>query len=297
MGEQDAGEPADALDVSGAIRALRRRVDVSQRELAASSGVPVATVGRIESGYSRDPRLRTVERLVRATGARLAIVDLDGTEPIALATDRWRDRADRRFPPHLDPSPESRWRRGAAEDVISFFRRRWRRDEARRDEAGERRWELFTEIRRLGAADAGVLETLRAEAAEFGFPGGPPPAGPPLTGPQALRYLRDPSLRHWVAEIGPPWFPQPRVSGHLAARLQLSYDGPPVMVVTGFGVRPEHRSGAVGRLLAAALGEEAVRCEVREIVALVGDPAQARYLRGLGFAGGPERPVLLRLPD
>lgn len=203
MGEQDAGEPADALDVSGAIRALRRRVDVSQRELAASSGVPVATVGRIESGYSRDPRLRTVERLVRATGARLAIVDLDGTEPAPLGTDEWRDRAGRRFPPHLDSRPVNRWRRGAAEDVISFLRNRWVRDVFRRDRAGERRCDLFTEIRRLGPGDAELLATLRQQAAELSLAGEPAPRVGPLTHHQALRYLRDPSLRHWIAEDGP----------------------------------------------------------------------------------------------
>jgi hypothetical protein len=69
------------------------------------------------------------------------------------------------------------------------------------------------------------------------------------------------------------------------------------MVVTEVGVRPEHRDGLVGPLLAAALCDEAARGEVREIVALAGDPATARHLRTLGFAGRPRRPLLLRVPD
>jgi len=42
---------------------LRRRADLSQRELAIKAGVPHQTVSRIESGATPDPRIRTVERL------------------------------------------------------------------------------------------------------------------------------------------------------------------------------------------------------------------------------------------
>jgi transcriptional regulator with XRE-family HTH domain len=278
------------LDLPGALRALRRRADASQRELAASSGVPPATIGRIESGSSPDPRLRTVERLVRAAGARLAIVDLDGTEPVALRTDEWRDRADRRFPPHLDPMPRNRWRRGVTEDVICFRRSRWARDELRRAKAGEGRQHLFTVARRLGPADAGLLARLWADAAEFSFAGEAAPASEPLTGPAALRYLRDPSVRHWVAED------PTQVVGQLVAHLHLRHASAPVMVVSDFGIRPEHRGGLVEVMLVAAMADEAAECGVDEIVALAADPAQAGYLCRLGFTGRLERPHLLRLP-
>jgi len=289
-------DPAAPLDLPAVLRALRRRADVSQRALAANSGVPAATVGRIESGASPNPQLRTVERLVRATGARLAIVDLDGTEPEVLDTDHWRDRAERRFPPHLDPRPMNRWRRGRAEDVISFLRRRWRRDYVRRMQDGELRWDAFTEIRRLGPGDADVLATLHAEAAEFSLAGAPAPAGPAVTGPEAVRYLRDPALRHWVAETGARFLTEPEVSGHLVAYLLRRSAGPPALLVTEFGIRPEHRDGPVGPLLLAALGAEAARWEVGETVALAGDPALAGYLARFGFERRPARPVLLRVP-
>lgn len=278
------------LDLPGVLRALRRRADFSQRELAARSGVPGSTLGRIEAGGSPDPRLRTVERLVHAAGARLAVVDIDGTEPAQLSTDRWRDRGERRFAPHLDPGPVNRWRRGAAEDVISFYRNRWLRDADRRDRSGERSWDMFTEIRRLGPGDTAVLAALRADAPELSFGrrwDGRESCGRPPSEQEALRYLRDPSLRHSIAAED-----RGRVSGHLVARLHRCYAGPPAMVITEFGLRPEHRAGPLGPMLLAALCDEADRCGAGEVVVLAGDRGVARYLRGLGFARRSRRPVL-----
>ena len=61
------------LDLGRALRALRRRADLSQRELAERAGVPPSTVARIESGASRNPGFRTVERLVAAGGRKLVV--------------------------------------------------------------------------------------------------------------------------------------------------------------------------------------------------------------------------------
>src|SRR5690606_23601880 len=92
-----AGQAA-GLDLPAVLRSLRRQADLSQRELAARSGVPPSTVASIESGESANPRAGTVYRLVAATGARLAIVTADGSEPVRLTTDDWYDQAGRRFP-------------------------------------------------------------------------------------------------------------------------------------------------------------------------------------------------------
>src|SRR5215470_6657393 len=43
---------------------LRFNADMSQRQLSAASGVPLATLARIESGARPDPLLSTVARLV-----------------------------------------------------------------------------------------------------------------------------------------------------------------------------------------------------------------------------------------
>ncbi|MFG3709560.1 GNAT family N-acetyltransferase [Micromonospora sp. NPDC047730] len=66
-------ERSGPIDVGAALRALRRQADLSQRELARRSGVPKSTVARIESDPGADPRLRTVERLVRAAGGELVV--------------------------------------------------------------------------------------------------------------------------------------------------------------------------------------------------------------------------------
>ncbi|MFI6160475.1 GNAT family N-acetyltransferase [Micromonospora haikouensis] len=117
-------ETADRVDLGGSLRALRRRADLSQRELADLAGVPQATLARIESGRSGDVRFRTVERLVRAAGGRVAIGipgDQPGDQPgdhtcdqpgddrvpevvpvPGVPHDGLRDEAGRRYPAHLD---------------------------------------------------------------------------------------------------------------------------------------------------------------------------------------------------
>jgi hypothetical protein len=121
--------------------------------------------------------------------------------------------------------------------MISFRRNRRHRDEFRRDCEGRRRYLLFTEFQLLGPRDLAILNLLRAEAADFDLAGRTPPALPPLDDGQALHYLRDPALRHWVAECGR------RIFGYLVAHLHLGYAGPPTLVITALGIRPEHRSG------------------------------------------------------
>ncbi|MBQ1072687.1 GNAT family N-acetyltransferase [Micromonospora sp. C31] len=119
-------ERAGPIEVGTALRALRRQADLSQRELARRSGVPKSTVARIEADPAADPRLRTVERLVRAAGGELTVgvptVDQAGTDgtdgtdgtngtdgtPGTIAVlppvphDGRRDEGGRRYPAHLD---------------------------------------------------------------------------------------------------------------------------------------------------------------------------------------------------
>jgi transcriptional regulator with XRE-family HTH domain len=89
------------LELGVTLRALRRRADLSQRELADLAGVPKSTVSRIESGQVTDPRLRTLERLVRAAGAAIAVSG--DVEP--APSEGLRDRGDRNYPAHLDVRP------------------------------------------------------------------------------------------------------------------------------------------------------------------------------------------------
>ena len=108
-------EDALLADLGRTVRALRREADLSQRELATRSGVPQATIARIESGRANDPRFHTVERLVRAVGGTLTIslptAAAEASTAEATCTlppvphDDLRDTAGRRYPAHLDAWP------------------------------------------------------------------------------------------------------------------------------------------------------------------------------------------------
>lgn len=105
--ERTVPNVAEPTALGPALRALRRRADLSQRELAAKAGVPKSTVARIESATA-DPRFGTVERLVRAAGGLLVIGESGDLAANALAPpepvphDELRDEAGRRYPAHLD---------------------------------------------------------------------------------------------------------------------------------------------------------------------------------------------------
>ncbi|MFI6785250.1 helix-turn-helix domain-containing protein [Micromonospora sp. NPDC050276] len=105
----------NAIDVGATLRDLRRRADLSQRELAEQSGIPKSTVARIEAGQGAGPAFRTVERLVRAAGGEIALSLPGGPSHAATGEppdseprlgseppDEPRDEAGRRYPAHLD---------------------------------------------------------------------------------------------------------------------------------------------------------------------------------------------------
>lgn len=54
------------------VRFARSRAELTQRQLAAKSGVPQETIARIERGRA-DPRLKTLDRLLEACGYGLEV--------------------------------------------------------------------------------------------------------------------------------------------------------------------------------------------------------------------------------
>lgn len=77
------------------LRYARSRAGLTQRELAARSGVPQATIARIERGRA-DPRVDTLDRLLEACGFGLEVeprlgIGIDRTQirgRLALPMDR-----------------------------------------------------------------------------------------------------------------------------------------------------------------------------------------------------------------
>jgi transcriptional regulator with XRE-family HTH domain len=132
-----AWPPELAERLADYVTALRRRADLSQRDLAACAGVPASTVARLESGATTDARLSTMAKLAAAAGHRLVIADDDDEllTPEPELRGRCRDLRGRRLPAHLDVAP-------AIEDSLrpwwvpkrgdfTFIRNRRRRDEVR----------------------------------------------------------------------------------------------------------------------------------------------------------------------
>ena len=90
--------------------------------------MPQSAVSRIESGAIRDPRLRTVERLVRAAGGMLRVVDAQGGEVDSIPHEELRDMGERHYPAHLDIRPVERaedWWRAWWAPFYTIPRRQW----------------------------------------------------------------------------------------------------------------------------------------------------------------------------
>ncbi|MEV1328209.1 GNAT family N-acetyltransferase [Micromonospora costi] len=296
-------EASGPIDVGRALRALRRRADLSQRELAERSGVPKSTLARIESGRGAEPRFATVERLVRAAGGEVAIAVSGGTRPREasgvpgdglgsdfgrgsdfelspddelrddeLRDDELRDDAGRRYPSHLDVRKVRRltdWPGAWWAHWYTLPPERWplRVPEVTYDldrrRRDERRWR--ERIRRQ----------VRVRRDTAGLPDG------------SLRLL---------AEL-----PDGALIGELRAHersvdLFLGEDlgDEREIVVDGVLVAPEVRLLGIGRRLVALLADEMARAGIRTARATA-EFGGVSFLMACGFALEASRPTALRL--
>jgi HTH-type transcriptional regulator/antitoxin HipB len=128
---------AGDFDLAGAVRRIRRRADLSQRELADRCAVSQSAIARVENG-SQDLSVRVLVAAARLAGLRLVLVDADGEEVTGMAENTVRDMGGRRFPAHLDTrySDEGWWhdahRYSRHRPWYTFDRRRDLRDQYRR---------------------------------------------------------------------------------------------------------------------------------------------------------------------
>lgn len=101
MGPRPGGTP-------GLMRRIRRRLDVSQRGLAALLGVSQSVVARWETGRT-SPKVSAWERLLELADLTVAVRDEDGAQVAAMRDDGARDRRGRRFPAHVDLEAQNWW--------------------------------------------------------------------------------------------------------------------------------------------------------------------------------------------
>jgi transcriptional regulator with XRE-family HTH domain len=229
-----------------ALRALRRRRDLSQRQLAALAGMPVSMVARIESGEVTNPSFRTVERLARATGGGVYIGSA-GQAAAPIPHERHTDGGGRHFPAHLDVRMTfpfaGRDRRplppGTGE--FAYYLDRDKRDETRAQRAPVEGLVIKRSDRPAGA---GWLWVARTE-----------------TGSVVGRLGAVPLPREWH-----------------------DLDPAPGAVVCGLEIGPDWRDrGLEQRLLARLRAELAASGGYSELVTLTYRGPDAQHLCGLGF--------------
>lgn len=125
----DAGALASA-SIPALVRWVRRRADLSQRDLAAQLGVSQSLVAHWENGVS-EPSLRVFLALVALARLQLALVENDGgavdvAQQARDDAEAVRDRAGRRFPAHLDVVPVEGESSAGDVDEVRCARRAWR---------------------------------------------------------------------------------------------------------------------------------------------------------------------------
>ncbi|MEU1587428.1 helix-turn-helix transcriptional regulator [Micromonospora sp. NPDC005710] len=275
----DQSDEAVRADLGPALRALRRRADLSQRQLAEKSGVPQPTLARIESGRSADPRFRTVERLVRAAGGEVAVgvpPSVSGiTPPPPVPHDDMRDEAGRRYPAHLDVWPVHEPRDWPGAWWAEWYRLPPERYplplppaayELNRRYRDNRRW--AAEIRRTAQVRRVISGDLPATCWRYvaELPDGQ------LVG-ELRAHERSPFLEHGE------WHP------HLPER---------EMVLDGVLVDPRYRRLGLGRRLVTALVTGMREAGIDDAVAIA-DGSGTDLLLACGFEIEGRRPAALRL--
>jgi transcriptional regulator with XRE-family HTH domain len=121
------------LDVAGILRRIRRRADLSQRELAEACRVAPALIAKAETG-DRDLPVRLLSRMAALAGLRLALLDTSGAVVEPMSGDTVRDGAGRLMPAHLDTRHgDDAWWGGPHRPRLRNPRYTFDRDRALRD--------------------------------------------------------------------------------------------------------------------------------------------------------------------
>jgi transcriptional regulator with XRE-family HTH domain len=286
------------MDLGALLRALRRRADLSQRQLAERAGVPASTVARIESGRAVDPRFRTVERLVRAAGRDLAVGGPleDGRQRLANEAEDGRQR----LASEAEYAHEAKHAKDAkhAEEA----------EEGIRDEAG-RRYPAHLDVRAVRSAKdwSGAWWAYWYDLPRERWPVRAPAFTYDLDRPRRDRRRRREEMREQVsvrrAVDGPPngWHlvaegPDGALVGELHAYLRRSgEDAGYEVVLACIEVLPQWRRLGIGRRLVDGLRAEVTRAGVSTVLTLVEDGVLIQFLIRCGFTDEWRRPSRLTL--
>lgn len=135
-------------------------------------------------------------------------------------------------------------------------------------------------IRRLGAGDAAVLETIARDAADFDLEGRSEP-DEPLDPGLAAAYLADPCVLHWVAEA------DGEVLGEVLCHLLLLPHGAGrELLLYSIGVRARVRRQGIGRALVAEVRAHASDAGIPEVWLLADNPGAEAFYAAAGFRVG-----------
>lgn len=108
-------------EVPGLVRRIRRILDVSQRGLAALLDVSQSVVARWETGRT-SPRASVLQHLLSLAGLRARFHEVEtGDEVAPMRDDGCRDRANRRFPAHVDLRVVGWWYPRGSESTAGFL--------------------------------------------------------------------------------------------------------------------------------------------------------------------------------
>jgi ribosomal protein S18 acetylase RimI-like enzyme len=138
-------------------------------------------------------------------------------------------------------------------------------------------------------ADVDILRRLATDDVDFDIEGRGGDRTP-LAPDEALAYLGDPTVLHWVAEDPTSG----SVLGHLQCQLvRKRYGNPVELLLYEIGVLASARRRGVGRALAQAMIDWMKAHEVGEVWVLSDNPDATLFYEACGFRRAPEQPVYL----
>jgi GNAT superfamily N-acetyltransferase len=144
-------------------------------------------------------------------------------------------------------------------------------------------------IRLLRPGDEGVLTLLAAEEDDFDLPGRSTQRSG-ITGDDAVAYLADPTVLHWIAED------DQRVVGHLLCYVQRRRVGAPrQLLLYEIGVRSGHRGRGVGRALISAMGDWMKAENVGTAWVLADNEGAEAFYARCGFTRSDVQPAQMTL--